>query len=92
MTEDQRDKIMSQWDYWRKRIADGDTSSGPRDWFESIIEETIEMANSNNEQVELFICKIIDKYEGCIITEEFLQDQYAKLLSEQKRSLMRDTK
>ena len=30
--------IMQQWDYWRKRIADGDVSSGPRDWFESVIE------------------------------------------------------
>ena len=45
------------------------------------------MNNFNNEQVELFICRLIDKYEGTIITEEFLQDQYVKLLNEQKNQL-----
>ena len=31
------EKTMKEWDYWRKRIADGDKSSAPRDWFESIL-------------------------------------------------------
>lgn len=31
-------KIMLQWDHWRKQIAEGDTSSAPRDWFESVID------------------------------------------------------
>ena len=30
---------MRQWDYWRKRIANGDKSSAPRDWFESILDD-----------------------------------------------------
>ena len=33
-----RDQIMQQWDFWRKRIAEGDNSSAPRDWFESILD------------------------------------------------------
>ena len=28
--------VMQQWDYFRKLIADGDRSSFPRDWFESL--------------------------------------------------------
>jgi len=31
-------KIMEQWDFWRRRIAKGDESSAPRDWFESILD------------------------------------------------------
>ena len=34
--------IMERWDYWRKQIAEGDRSSSPRDWFESVIEERFE--------------------------------------------------
>ena len=34
-----RQNIMDQWDYWRKRIAEGDKSSAPRDWFESVLDE-----------------------------------------------------
>ncbi|GAH02057.1 unnamed protein product [marine sediment metagenome] len=37
-----REKIMRQWDYWRKRIADGDKSSAPRDWFESVLDSECE--------------------------------------------------
>lgn len=33
-----REKIMQQWDYWRGRIATGDWSSSPRDWFESVLD------------------------------------------------------
>lgn len=33
----EREKIMEQWDYWRERIAKGDKSSAPRDWFESVM-------------------------------------------------------
>ena len=33
-----REKIMKQWDYWRKQIASGFTGSYPRDWFESVLE------------------------------------------------------
>jgi hypothetical protein len=36
------EKIMKQWDYWRKRIAEGDKSSAPRDWFESVIDALLE--------------------------------------------------
>lgn len=30
--------VMQQRDYWRKEIAEGDRSSAPRDWFESLAE------------------------------------------------------
>jgi hypothetical protein len=33
-----REAIMRQWDYWRKRIVDGDHGSAPRDWFESVLD------------------------------------------------------
>ncbi|HUS89285.1 MAG TPA: hypothetical protein VMW91_07975 [Desulfosporosinus sp.] len=33
-----RETILKQWDYWRKQIADGNTASAPRDWFESILD------------------------------------------------------
>ena len=33
-----RETIMQQWDKMRRRIAEGDKSSGPRDWFESILD------------------------------------------------------
>lgn len=33
------ESVMQQWDYWRKQIADGDSSSAPRDWFESLAPE-----------------------------------------------------
>jgi len=32
------EKIMQQWDFWRKRIAEGDKSSAPSDWFGSVID------------------------------------------------------
>lgn len=34
----EREQIMKQWDYWRQQIAGGDKSSGPRDWFESVLD------------------------------------------------------
>ena len=37
-----REKIMQQWDMYRQLIADGNTSSLPRDWFESIIDRIFE--------------------------------------------------
>jgi len=44
--------IMEQWDYWRGEIACGNTSSGPRDWFESIIDMYEEKQDE--------LCKIIN--------------------------------
>lgn len=38
-----REQIMSQWDYWRERIANGDRSSAPRDWFESVLDRFDEL-------------------------------------------------
>ena len=36
------EKIMRQWDFWRKRIANGDKSSAPSDWFASVIDTLLE--------------------------------------------------
>ena len=44
--------VMQQWDYWRKRIAEGDTTSAPRDWFESIIDSRDEQIDELTAQVE----------------------------------------
>jgi len=35
----EKNKIMKQWDFWRKEIASGNTGSAPRDWFEAILDE-----------------------------------------------------
>lgn len=35
------EEIMKQWDFWRLRISNGDTTSAPRDWFENLIAELI---------------------------------------------------
>lgn len=42
LTDEEYEKLMQQWDYWRKQIADGDKSSAPRDWFECVIENLLE--------------------------------------------------
>ena len=42
LTDDEYEKLMQQWDFWRKQIADGDKSSAPRDWFESTIDYLLE--------------------------------------------------
>ena len=34
-----REKIMKQWDSWRRYIAAGGKSSWPRDAFESLLDE-----------------------------------------------------
>lgn len=39
LSDEEYERIMKQWDYWRKQIANGDKSSAPRDWFESILEK-----------------------------------------------------
>ena len=45
ISDEERETLMQQWDYWRKQIADGDTSSAPRDWFEGTIDYLLEKAN-----------------------------------------------
>ena len=50
--------IMLHWDYYRQRIALGDKSSGPRDWFESVLDSLEERFNElyncdNNELGEI---------------------------------------
>ena len=32
------ENVMQMWDYYRKEIANGNTGSEPRDWFESLAE------------------------------------------------------
>ena len=32
------EKIMKKWDFWRKRIAEGDKSDAPIVWFGSVID------------------------------------------------------
>ena len=36
--EPDREVLMKQWDHWRKRIAMGDESSMPRDWFQNVLD------------------------------------------------------
>lgn len=34
-----RDQLMTEWDAIRTKIADGCNNSGPRDWFEGVMDE-----------------------------------------------------
>jgi hypothetical protein len=47
-----REKTMEQWDYYRKLIADGHTSSLPRDWFESILDGRDELSAALSDLLE----------------------------------------
>jgi len=44
------EKIMKQWDCWRKRIANGDKSSAPSDWFASVIDCLTEQIAQRSER------------------------------------------
>jgi len=46
-----RKHLMADWDFWRKRIANGDRGSGPRDWFESVLDSCEERASRQNPSV-----------------------------------------
>ena len=35
---EQRAILLRQWVYWQEQIANGNTSSAPRDWFEKVLE------------------------------------------------------
>jgi uncharacterized membrane protein YfbV (UPF0208 family) len=61
-------KIMEQWDYWRKRIACGDKSSAPRDWFESILDEIKQQEDAIREAI-----LYLDKYQNFNKTLNILQ-------------------
>lgn len=37
-----RADILRQWDSYRQQIAEGDTSSAPRDWFESVLDNIVD--------------------------------------------------
>jgi len=52
-----REEILKQWDYYRALIAAGNTSSGPRDWFESILDSLAERQPAQDfTQVEFTTC------------------------------------
>ena len=57
-----REKIMPQWDYWRQRIAGGDVSSSPRDWFESVLEVQDETLSRIKKRLEA------EKYGGIYVS------------------------
>ena len=44
------EKIMKQWDAMRKRIAEGDKSSAPSDWFGSVIDTFLEQIAQRSER------------------------------------------
>ena len=46
-----QEAIMTQWDYWRREIANGNTSSAPRDWFESILDYYEEEISEYNKAI-----------------------------------------
>ena len=53
LNDEDYERLMKQLDYWRKEIADGDTSSAPRDWFESTIDVLLEKSWENYKPREL---------------------------------------
>ena len=49
------DRIMKEWDLWRNKIANGNKSSSPRDWFENLLDqwkEDVENAFKCNSQIK----------------------------------------
>ena len=51
------ERVMQQWDYWRKQIANGDKTSAPRDWFESLAPTAeAQLERLTAEQVGQAIC------------------------------------
>jgi hypothetical protein len=59
------EEIMRQWDFWRKRIAEGDTSSAPRDWLETLVEELQEYQDKLQK-----IARIIDNPDYSRLVKE----------------------
>ena len=47
-----REKIMQQWDSWRRYIAAGGKGSWPRDAFESLLDEYDEEIALRNKLIE----------------------------------------
>jgi hypothetical protein len=43
----EREKIMREWDYWRKEISQGFKGSAARDWFESVLDYYDEKVEKN---------------------------------------------
>jgi len=35
--QEQRAILLRQWVYWQEQIANGNTSSAPRDWFQEVL-------------------------------------------------------
>jgi hypothetical protein len=56
-----REKIMKEWDYWRKQIANGHKGSAPRDWFESILDSYDEKKELSMEEKQHKLCKICNR-------------------------------
>jgi len=57
-----REKVMQSWDYYRQLIANGNRSSLPRDWFESIIDDRDEKILELERKIE----HLNDNIDDCI--------------------------
>ena len=55
----ERERMMKQWDYWRKQIANGFVGSYPRDWFESVLDYMEE--EYQNRTITIRESKLLDR-------------------------------
>lgn len=57
---EEREKLMKRWDSARNAIANGDTSSWPRDWFESEIDVLCERITEQQATITTITARVAE--------------------------------
>ena len=83
--ETEKGRLDTTKDYWRKEIVDGDTSSAPRDWFESTIDYLIEKVSENYKPREFTDDEILEEAKLSLGDEIDIDDVWILLFA---RSLL----
>jgi hypothetical protein len=78
------ESTMAQWDYYRKLIAEGDTSSAPRDWFESLAETRLIAAPNQPNPYDA--CESFKAYQLACRREAVLQKENERLRENAERT------
>ena len=86
------DEVMRQWDYYRSQIANGDKSSEPRDWFESLapVDAKAIRAEALEEPIG-YVIECDDGYKGSIIFAKSSGDDMLPVyLTKSKATMLSD--
>lgn len=86
-----RDQIMTEWDAVRAKIADGCTNSGPRDWFEGVMDEQDHIIADlvrGSAKLETALRAMFDSYEG--VFDMALPHQHQSDAAKRAEMLARD--